>query len=174
MEFFSKLRSEVCPAACIDYGFISSPVGNALVGIYDDKLCFLGFHPDHALLEMELDKQFSSLQKVANQEKINNFMKPFPDLDLCLIGSQFQICVWQYLFNLPIGKTLSYLEFASQMGKPSSNRAIATAIGRNPISGIIPCHLVLPSTGEIGKYRWGSYIKKQLIKKEEQQGIRLW
>lgn len=81
-------------------------------------------------------------------------------------GTSFQQKVWNALLDIPFGQTQTYLEVARRIGSPSSVRAVATAIGKNPISYIIPCHRVVASNGTLGGYRWGLKIKQDLLNYE--------
>jgi len=88
---------------------------------------------------------------------------------LDLKGTDFQIKVWEALLKIPKGKLLSYGDIAQMIGKPKAFRAVGSAIGKNPIAYIIPCHRVIRETGEIGQYRWGRLKKSALIAFESAQ-----
>ena len=82
---------------------------------------------------------------------------------LHLIGSSFQIKVWKALFEIPDGQVSTYSDIAAAIDRPSSVRAVGTAIGQNPISFLIPCHRVIQKSGGLGGYHWGLTIKKSLL-----------
>ena len=85
----------------------------------------------------------------------------------CLLaGSPFQHQVWNALLQIPRGSTVSYLELAQSLGRPKSVRAVANAVGANPISPLIPCHRVVGSNGYFGGYFWGTPVKQRLLKEE--------
>lgn len=84
------------------------------------------------------------------------------DLYLHLRGTPFQLLVWQALIHLPIGQLASYQQIAASIGKPSASRAVGSAIAKNPVAFLIPCHRVIQATGELGQYRWQSERKKAL------------
>ena len=90
----------------------------------------------------------------------------FKEYSLNPIGSPFQKKVWQAVSKIPYGKTMSYLDVAFSMKRQSSVRAVATAIGYNPIAYLIPCHRVIRSNGDLGGYRWGVDLKQQLLEWE--------
>lgn len=91
----------------------------------------------------------------------------FPDkISLHLKGTPFQLKVWQALLEIPEGQLSSYGELAEKVGSPNASRAVGSAIGRNPIAYIIPCHRVIRNSGEIGGYRWGVERKRCLIASE--------
>lgn len=82
-------------------------------------------------------------------------------------GTPFQKRVWSALLKIPKGKTKTYTEVARMIGKPTAVRAVASAIAKNEIALLIPCHRVVPSTGGVGNYRWGSERKKKLLDAEK-------
>lgn len=88
--------------------------------------------------------------------------KPSGDLSVHLRGTPFQLQVWQALLHLPPGRLASYQQIACGIDKPSASRAVGSAIAKNPIAFLIPCHRVIQSTGELGQYRWNSARKKAL------------
>lgn len=81
-------------------------------------------------------------------------------------GTDFQREVWQALLHIPHGELRSYQEIAQMIGRPQSVRAVANAIGANPICILIPCHRVIRSDGSIGGYSSGLEIKRQLLAQE--------
>jgi len=89
-------------------------------------------------------------------------------LKLHLRGTPFQLQVWQALFDIPYGCTVSYDAIAKRIQKPLAVRAVGTAIGRNPIAILIPCHRVISKTGKIHRYRYGTPRKKDILKTEEE------
>ncbi len=78
-------------------------------------------------------------------------------------GTDFQIRVWKELLRIPSGSTISYGELAAAAGNPKASRATGTAVGRNPISFLIPCHRVIHSDGSCGNYRWGIQRKSAIL-----------
>lgn len=85
-------------------------------------------------------------------------------------GTDFQKSVWRALLEIPFGGRTSYGRVAEQVGRPKASRAVGSAVGANPISLLIPCHRVLPSTGDPGKYRWGVGRKLALLEAEAESG----
>jgi AraC family transcriptional regulator of adaptative response/methylated-DNA-[protein]-cysteine methyltransferase len=88
------------------------------------------------------------------------------DLRVLLRGSPFQIAVWRALLAVPEGEVATYARIAAAIGRPSATRAVASAIGDNPIAILIPCHRVIRSTGLLGGYRWGLDLKTALLARE--------
>ena len=86
-----------------------------------------------------------------------------------LVGTPFQLKVWNYLMKIPKGKVVTYKKVAKAIGKPKSYRAVANAVGKNPFPPIIPCHRVVRSDGGIGGYsgKGGINEKRRLLKLEK-------
>lgn len=91
---------------------------------------------------------------------------PQDSLPLNPQGTLFQKGVWQQCLQIPYGQTLTYGQLAQQMGCPAAARAVGSALGRNPLLIMIPCHRVLPAAGGIGQYAAGSAIKQALLEWE--------
>lgn len=89
------------------------------------------------------------------------------DIFEAMEATDLQRTVWQELTKIPYGTTISYEELALRIGNPKAVRAIATAVGENPLSIAIPCHRIIRKNGEIGEYHWGSEIKEKLIAYEQ-------
>ena len=87
---------------------------------------------------------------------------------MLLKGTKFQLKVWNYLKKIPRGKVKTYSEVAKAIGKPLAVRAVANAIGKNPLAPQIPCHRVIRSDGSLGGYsgKGGIKTKRLLLKKE--------
>ena len=85
-----------------------------------------------------------------------------------LKGTKFQLKVWNFLKKIPRGKVKTYSEVAKLIGKPLAVRAVANAIGKNPLAPQIPCHRVIRSDGSLGGYsgKGGIKTKRLLLKKE--------
>ena len=82
---------------------------------------------------------------------------------LHLIGAPFQIKVWEALLRVPSGHVTTYSEIAGAIGHPKAVRAVGTAVGRNPVSWLIPCHRALRKSGALGGYHWGLPVKRALL-----------
>ncbi|MCA9369359.1 methylated-DNA--[protein]-cysteine S-methyltransferase [Candidatus Woesebacteria bacterium] len=128
-------------------------------------------YQDDKLVEVRLNQPKRSpsanLNKVSEQldEYFTGKRKVF-QLDLAPSGTPFQKKVWQALQNIPYGETKTYQDIANSIGRPTASRAVANAIGANPIPIIIPCHRVIRSDGTLGGYSGGVTIKKQLLSLE--------
>lgn len=86
------------------------------------------------------------------------------------LGTAFQQTVWQALLGIACGQTLSYAALAQRLGKPRAVRAVAAAVGRNPLSIIVPCHRVLGSDGSLTGYAGGLERKAALLQLESAHG----
>jgi len=80
-----------------------------------------------------------------------------------MIGSDFDVLVWETLLRVPLGRATTYSDIARKIGKPNAARAVGAAVGRNPISFVIPCHRALGRSGALTGYHWGLARKKAMI-----------
>jgi AraC family transcriptional regulator of adaptative response/methylated-DNA-[protein]-cysteine methyltransferase len=92
-------------------------------------------------------------------------------LSLFLIGTPFRMKVWEALLKIPPGHVVSYQDVARWVEKPRASRAVGTALSRNPVALLIPCHRVIRSTGIIGDYRWGHLRKKAILAWESDRRV---
>lgn len=111
------------------------------------------------------------LLKKTEQELIEYFSgnRSAFDIPLEMIGTDFQKKVWQALRTISYGNTLTYAEVAEHIGNPKAVRAVGAAIGRNPISIIIPCHRVIGKQGQLTGFAGGLQNKSALLKLESKQ-----
>ena len=89
--------------------------------------------------------------------------KPDQPLKIVFIGTDFEIRVWETILRIPFGKASTYSDIASHIGKPKAARAVGTAVGKNPISFVVPCHRVLEKSGGLGGYHWGLTRKRAIL-----------
>ena len=82
---------------------------------------------------------------------------------LHMIGAPFQVKVWEALLSIPSGQVTTYSELARAIGHPTAVRAVGTAVGRNPVSWLIPCHRALRKSGGLGGYHWGLPVKRAML-----------
>ena len=85
------------------------------------------------------------------------------EVKLHLLASKFQIKVWEALLKIPMGAVASYGDIAQHIGQPSAARAVGTAIAKNPVAFLIPCHRVIRKNGAIGGYIWGAARKQAIL-----------
>jgi AraC family transcriptional regulator of adaptative response/methylated-DNA-[protein]-cysteine methyltransferase len=91
---------------------------------------------------------------------------------LHVVGAPFQIKVWEALMRVPSGQVTTYGALAAAVGNPRAVRAVGTAVGRNPVSFLIPCHRALRKTGALGGYHWGLPVKRAMLAWEAAQAGR--
>jgi AraC family transcriptional regulator of adaptative response/methylated-DNA-[protein]-cysteine methyltransferase len=91
------------------------------------------------------------------------FWRPDAPLRVVMIGSDFEVRVWETLLSVPMGRATTYSDIARKIGKPKAARAVGAAIGRNPISFVVPCHRVLGRSGALTGYHWGLARKQAII-----------
>jgi methylated-DNA-[protein]-cysteine S-methyltransferase len=108
-----------------------------------------------------LSKARVQLDQYLNGERISF------DIPVLMVGSDFQISVWEALLTIPYGTTASYLDIAKSINKEKAVRAVASANGANSINLIIPCHRIIGSNGELVGYGGGVPVKKRLLKLEQ-------
>jgi AraC family transcriptional regulator of adaptative response/methylated-DNA-[protein]-cysteine methyltransferase len=84
-------------------------------------------------------------------------------LRVVMIGTDFEIRVWQGLLSIPMGRMTTYGDLASRIGKPGAARAVGAAVGRNPISFVVPCHRVIGKSGALTGYHWGLTRKRAML-----------
>lgn len=163
----------------LNVNYIETPLGKMLAIFSEKGLCLLEFG-DRKMLESELLALQKNLkanfifqtneQSIQLSEELDEYFagkrKRF-SIPLDMIGTEFQISVWQALLNIPYGSTSSYKLQAESMGKLSAIRAVAAANGRNQISIIIPCHRVIGSDGNLVGYGGGIERKRALLKLEK-------
>lgn len=160
----------------ITYGFARTPFGSALIAQTSQGLCALYFVeqniPTQAMAVATLKEawkgaKFNRCDTVA-YEIVNSLFSDTSqkEINLYLKGTSFQLKVWYALMQIPFGEKVSYSHVAALAGDKKAVRAVSSAIGRNPISYIIPCHRVVRKGGEIGQYRWGTERKAMLLQWE--------
>lgn len=161
----------------MSYGFHDSPFGVALVMATDRGVSGIAF----------VNEDIGQTR----QEALDDMMRRWPDAEyherpevtarhatrifdpqkwsceqpvrLVMIGTDFEVRVWETLLKIPMGKAVSYTDIARHIGKPQASRAVGSAVGRNPISFVVPCHRVLRADGSLGGYHWGLTRKRALI-----------
>jgi AraC family transcriptional regulator, regulatory protein of adaptative response / methylated-DNA-[protein]-cysteine methyltransferase len=161
----------------IAYGFHACPFGEALVMLAEGGVCGLAFIDDGAGegWRVALDDMIGRWPRASFREEpmetgavaARVFDASGADrheiVPVVLIGTPFDVRVWQTLLAIPMGRLVSYADIARHLGRPSASRAVGTANGRNPISFIVPCHRALRGDGTLGGYYWGLARKRALI-----------
>lgn len=141
-----------------------------LIGKTTEEVCqefdnmFVGFDVrviSYTEDQNEFEGDFSRIIKCLKNPKIVQEM----DIDFCF-GTEFQKKVWKAIKEIPIGQTRTYSIIANYIGYPNAVRAVGSACGKNPITIIVPCHRVVSKTG-LGKYKFGTKLKKKLLAREK-------
>ncbi|MDD4820500.1 MAG: MGMT family protein [Flavobacteriales bacterium] len=160
----------------IVYGYTTSAFGEVLMAYTPIGWCFLGFVSKENKSETEnyLRKTWAGNDFLRDDEKIKersiDIFRPYKKENYPHIhveGTIFQQKVWHTLMEIPFGTTVSYAQIARKIGQPKAVRALGTAIGKNDISYIIPCHRVIHSDGKISGYRWGTDVKEKILQWEK-------
>lgn len=152
----------------IHWAVIQTVFGETLIAETSKGICKVSFldTDSNPLEELLLDFPHADL---ANNLGINgNLLKQYletwqvPDekINLHFRGTPFQIQVWKALLQIPTGRLVAYQDIGNKIGNPNAVRAIGTAIGKNPIAFLIPCHRVIKNNGLVGQYRWKNERKK--------------
>lgn len=157
----------------IHWGWFDSPFGPALVMGTDRGICAIGFASEagEAATMADLCARWPEAEFKEDAPRLRDWARaafgaqgpgdaPVP---LYLIGAPFQIKVWEALMRIPSGHVTSYSQIAEAIGSPRAVRAVGTAVGRNPISFLIPCHRALRKSGGLGGYHWGLPVKRAIL-----------
>ena len=154
----------------IYYGWFKSPFGPTLVMGTDKGICGAAFAetPDDDAAYADLQSRWPNATFTHNPDHLKPWVTAAFDrtdqtTPLHLIGAPFQIKVWEALLQVPTGQVTTYSEIAGAIGTPKAVRAVGTAVGRNPISWLIPCHRALRKSGELGGYHWGLPRKRAML-----------
>ena len=155
--------------------YYQSPVGELILGSYDEKLCLADWR-----YRKQRERVDRRLQKALKAEYVEStspvieetivqleeyFAKRRKDFDipLLLVGTDFQRSVWKGLMQIPYGTVSSYLDLAKRIGTEKAVRAVASANGANAVSILVPCHRVVGSDGMLTGYAGGLDVKEKLL-----------
>ncbi len=153
----------------ISFGWFDSPFGEMLVMGTDRGICGIAFiaesSREDAMIDMTARWPEAAFveRPTALQTWVNAALGHKGETRLHLIGAPFQIKVWEALLSIPSGHVTTYSEIARNIGNPKAVRAVGTAVGRNPVSWLIPCHRALRKSGALGGYHWGLPVKRALL-----------
>lgn len=153
----------------IGYSWRDSPFGEALVMVTDRGICGIAFSAESGRKKTleDMANRWPKAHFEADSDKANRLAKDVFEASkaapLHLIGAPFQIKVWEALMQIPSGQVTTYSDIANAIGNPKATRAVGTAIGKNPISWIIPCHRALRKSGALGGYHWGLSVKRTML-----------
>lgn len=158
----------------IRYGLHPSPFGQALVMITDRGLAGLAFADEADGMDAfeDMSSRWPNAEYVEDREATASYAQrifdpkrwdPKEPLRIVLIGSDFQVRVWEALLRIPLGCAVTYSSIAERLGQPTASRAVGAAVGRNPISFVVPCHRALGKSGALTGYHWGLTRKRAML-----------
>ena len=152
----------------ISWGWFESPFGPAIVMGTERGICGMGFAAEmgDAAALTDLTQRWPRATFTEDPAMLRPWVQTAfgrGAAPLYLIGAPFQIKVWEALMRIPSGHVTSYSEIAGAIGLPKAVRAVGTAVGRNPISYLIPCHRALRKSGGLGGYHWGLPVKRAIL-----------
>lgn len=153
----------------INTGWFPSPFGEVLAMGTDRGLCGLAFAEDlgRDAAYADLAGRWPKADYRANPEALRGWVDAAfsgtGDARLFLMGAPFQIKVWEALLRIPSGQVTTYSELARATGHPEAVRAVGTAVGRNPVGWLIPCHRAMRKSGGLGGYHWGLPVKRAML-----------
>lgn len=153
----------------INFGWFATPFGQGLAMGTDRGLCGLAFSDDcgadaawHDMSSRWPQAHFAE-NPAALEQWVTAALNQRGNTCLHLMGAPFQIKVWEALLSIPSGHVTTYSEIARAVGNVKAVRAVGSAVGRNPISWLIPCHRALRKSGGLGGYHWGLKVKRAML-----------
>jgi AraC family transcriptional regulator of adaptative response/methylated-DNA-[protein]-cysteine methyltransferase len=158
----------------IAYGFHPSPFGMALVMATERGLCGLAFADpgDEKAAFVDMSGRWRKANYVEDRERTGpvaqrifdpNLWRADRPLRVVLIGTDFEVRVWEALMKIPFGRLTSYSDLASHVESPKAARAVGAAVGKNPVCFVVPCHRVVGKSGALTGYHWGLTRKRAIL-----------
>ncbi len=156
------------------YGFHPSPFGTALVMGTERGLAGLAFADggeERAALE-DMRRRWPRARYVEDSARTaplaqrifdRRAWRPDRPLRVVLIGTDFEVRVWETLLRIPMGRATTYSDIAGSIGAPKAARAVGAAVGKNPVSFVVPCHRVIGKSGALTGYHWGITRKRAML-----------
>ncbi len=144
----------------MNIGYYKSPVG--IIEIEEEKGKIVGLKFTNCAQVVDNSSEVIGKCEEQLSEYFVGKRKEF-ELEMVLKGTEFQQKVWREVAKIPYGKTVSYREIAQNVGNEKAVRAVGTAIGRNPIVIIVPCHRVIGTDGSMTGYAYGVELKRKLL-----------
>ena len=172
---FVTITPMTAPPDVLHVARADSPFGRILLAASETGLSHIWLDEDGQAMtrmreEVSKNKMAARLVEQASphhEAALSAFTAHPQPLSLHLKGTPFQLAVWRALLDIPFGRVSSYKEVAAKIGKPKANRAVGSAVGKNPVFFIIPCHRVLAHGGGLGGYFWGLAVKSKLLDWEQ-------
>ncbi|HWA19529.1 MAG TPA: bifunctional helix-turn-helix domain-containing protein/methylated-DNA--[protein]-cysteine S-methyltransferase [Devosia sp.] len=157
------------------WGTAPSPFGTAVLILTAYGLAGIGFADGDVSIDAafeDLRSRWPNARYVRDDAKVAPIASRVFDptrwhaeqpVRIVLIGTDFEVQVWQTLLKIPVGRATTYQSVANAIGRPSASRAVGAAVGKNPISFVVPCHRVVGSTGALTGYHWGVPRKRAIL-----------
>ncbi|ETR77719.1 6-O-methylguanine-DNA methyltransferase [Afipia sp. P52-10] len=156
------------------YGFHPSPFGTAIVIATERGLAGLAFADpgDEPAAFADMRRRWPHATYVADAAETARLAQRIFDpglwqkdqpLRVVLIGTDFEVRVWETLLRIPMGRAATYSDVAQSIARPKASRAVGAAVGRNPVSFVVPCHRVLGKSGALTGYHWGITRKQAML-----------
>lgn len=156
------------------YGFHLSPFGTAIVIATDRGLSGLAFadHGEEKTALADMMRRWPNANYVEDHEGTaplaarifdTKLWRPDQPLRVILIGTDFEVRVWETLLKIPMGRAVSYSDIACNINSPKASRAVGAAVGKNPVSFVVPCHRALGKSGTLTGYHWGITRKQAML-----------
>jgi AraC family transcriptional regulator, regulatory protein of adaptative response / methylated-DNA-[protein]-cysteine methyltransferase len=158
----------------LQYGFHASPFGTAIVIASGRGLAGLAFADSGgeqaAFADMRrrwpratFAEDHAGTTALAQRIFDTKLWRADQPLRVVLIGTDFEVRVWETLLKIPMGRAVSYSDIASKISRPKASRAVGAAVGKNPISFVVPCHRALGKSGALTGYHWGITRKQAML-----------
>ena len=157
------------------WGAAPSPFGTAVLTTTEYGLSGIGFADSGLTVEQAFEdlanrwpnatyrRDDKAIAPIAARIFDPTRWNPEQPIKVFLIGTDFEVQVWETLLKIPVGKATTYQSVANHIGRPTAPRAVGAAVGKNPISFVVPCHRVVGSTGALTGYHWGLPRKRAIL-----------
>ncbi|GLQ58183.1 bifunctional helix-turn-helix domain-containing protein/methylated-DNA--[protein]-cysteine S-methyltransferase [Devosia nitrariae] len=157
------------------WGAAPSPFGTAVATMTDYGISGLGFADEKVTVEQafeDLANRWPNARFTRDDAKVAPVIAHIFDpsrwsadrpVRVVLIGTDFEVQVWETLLKIPVGKATTYARVANHIGRPTASRAVGAAVGKNPISFVVPCHRVVGTSGALTGYHWGVPRKRAIL-----------
>jgi AraC family transcriptional regulator of adaptative response/methylated-DNA-[protein]-cysteine methyltransferase len=157
------------------WGAAPSPFGMAVATATDYGMSGLGFADGETSIEQafeDLANRWPNARFTRDDARVSPMIaqafdpahwSPERPVRVVLIGTDFEVKVWETLLKIPCGRATTYQKVANQIGRPTAARAVGAAVGKNPISFVVPCHRVVGTSGALTGYHWGVPRKRAIL-----------
>lgn len=155
------------------WGVHDFPVGKILVALTADGLCWLGINCSIARLRKDWKGAEFVEDEAVTAKTAREIAQLWPghldrlSVPVVLYGTDFQLKVWKELLKIKSGSTVTYEHIAKKIGRPKAVRAVGSAVGKVPVSIVVPCHRVVNKSSKKVSYGWGPAVKKKLLTMEK-------